>query len=325
MKDDELESTISALLEELGTSFRLDQSIGSRSLGDHLEEVIRKAATTELVEFGVPGDATELRRSAEGIMNFFYRPHLFPGMEPTLLLGHLVQYDLLPRELPADSPVEAVAMLESYCHLSGDLFGWVATGDYEITMWVLDVSGHGVRAGFAAVAIKIILADTDPGIPLTSLAKEVESRFLEMRNPDDPGCIYATGVFLRITREGTVEYFSAGHPPILVKRHRGPVELFESTAIPLGLFPEMEKASCSFELGREDALVICTDGLLELRNDDGEFFGIDHTVESLIASDGSPCGVYSSLTRAIGDFHELERLEDDLSFVALRLRPTERL
>lgn len=322
MQDDELESTIHALLAHLGTSFLLDQPIGSRSLRDQLEEIIREAAATELVEFGAPGDATELRRSAEGVMNFFYRPHLFPGMDPKLLLGHLVQYDLLPRELPVNSPVEAVAMLESYCHLSGDLFGWDATGDDELTMWILDVSGHGVRAGFAAVVIKMILGDTDPGVPLTLLAKEVESRFLKMRNPDDPSFIYATGVFLRITRDGTVEYLSAGHPPIFVKRHSGPVEQFESTAVPLGVFPEMETASASFNLGPKDSLVVCTDGLLELCNDDGELFDTEHTIASLNASDGSPFGIYSSLTRAVANFHELERLEDDLSFVALRLRPT---
>lgn len=320
MKYDNLENTIDTLLASVGESFRLDQSIGARSLGEHLEEIIRDAAATEVVEFGVPGDATELRRSSEGVMSFFYRPHLFPGMEPALHLGHLVQYHLLPRELPADSPVEAVAMLESYCHLSGDLFGWLATGAGEITMWVLDVSGHGVRAGFAAVVIKLILGDTDTGMPLTSLAKEVESRFIDARNPDDPGCIYATGVFLRIKPSGAVEYLSAGHPAILVKRKAGPVEQFEATAVPLALFPEMATASASLRLDPGDSLVVCTDGLLELQNDEGEVFGIEHTVASLAASDGSPYGIYSSLTRAVGDFHELDRLEDDLSFVALRLR-----
>jgi serine phosphatase RsbU (regulator of sigma subunit) len=67
-------------------------------------------------------------------------------------------------------------------------------------------------------------------------------------------------------------------------------------------------------------MVICTDGLLELQNDDGETFGTDHTIASIESSDGSPCGIYSNLTRTIGDFHDLDRLDDDLSFVAMRLR-----
>ncbi len=320
MKRDDLDRTIASLLEVLGASFRLELPLGERSLGAHLESIIREAAATDLVEFGTPGDQRELRRSAEGVMNFFYRPHLFPGMDPALHLGHVVQYNLLPRALPPDAPVEVAAMLESYCHLSGDLFGWQSTGDGELTLWVLDVSGHGVRAGFAAVILKLILSSVDPGLPLTRLAKEVESRFLEFRNTDDPGCIYATGVFIRIARNGAVDYLSAGHPPIFVRRKTGLVDLFNATAVPLALFPELETASASIKLGSNDTLLICTDGLLELENADHEVFGSQHTIESLAASDGSPCGVYSSLTSAVSEFHDLDRLDDDLSFVALRLR-----
>lgn len=97
------------------------------------------------------------------------------------------------------------------------------------------------------------------------------------------------------------------------------MERFDSTAVPLALFPEMPTASASLELGPGDSLMVCTDGLLELENDHGQAFGIDHTAASLVASDGSPCGIHSSLTRAVSDFHELDRLEDDLSSVALRL------
>lgn len=319
MKTDESEATIRSLLDNLAMTFNLDRSFGDRSLGDHLEEIIREAAATEIVEFGVPGDAAELRRSSEGAMNFFYRPHLFPGMDPALHLGHIVQYNLLPRQMPLDSPVEAVAMLESYCHLSGDLFGW-RSNEGVLTAWVLDVSGHGIRAGFAAVVFKLILADTDANLPLTDLAKEVESRFIDTRNPEDPGYIYATGVLLRIGRNGIVDYLSAGHPPVMVRRLSGTVDSFPATAVPIALLPEMETASSSFRLDPGDAVVICTDGLLELQNDEGEVFGLDHTIESIAASDGSPCGIYSNLTRTIADFHDLDRLDDDLSFVAMRLR-----
>jgi len=240
-------------------------------------------------------------------------------MDPALHLGHLVQYNLLPRHMPSDSPVEVVAMLESYCHLSGDLFGWTCD-DGELTMWVLDVSGHGVRAGFAAVVFKLILADTDPQLPLTAMAKEVETRFIDTRNPEDPGTIYATGVLLRLHRNGVVDYLSAGHPPLMVRRSSGSVDSFPATAVPIALLPEIETTSSSFSIDSDDALVICTDGLLELTNDQGEVFGLDHTVASIARSDGSPYGIYATLTQAIDDFHELDRLNDDLSFVAMRLR-----
>ena len=82
------------------------------------------------------------------MLDFYYRPHLFPEMDPALRLGHRLQFDLLPRHLPEGSPLRIAAVLESYCHLSGDLLGWRLEED-ELFLWIADVSGHGVRAGLA--------------------------------------------------------------------------------------------------------------------------------------------------------------------------------
>jgi sigma-B regulation protein RsbU (phosphoserine phosphatase) len=320
MDASDTDRTVATLLESLGGSFRLDARLGERRLGEHLEAVMLDAATAP-VEFGTPGDETELRRSSEGVMSFFYRPHLFPGMDPALHLAHLVQYSLLPKELPPRSPVAIAAMLESYCHLSGDLFGWQMADDGVLTLWVLDVSGHGVRAGIAAVIFKLILGDTDPDLPLPSLAREIENRFLEMRSPDDPGCIYATGALLRIGHGGIVDYLSAGHPPLFVRRGNGSVDQVGATSVPLALFPEVEKAAGEFSLAASDTLLVCTDGLLELQNNDQEVFGPEHAAAALQRSDGSPHDALSSLIRAVAGFHDLDRLDDDLSLlVARRIR-----
>jgi sigma-B regulation protein RsbU (phosphoserine phosphatase) len=211
-------------------------------------------------------------------------------------------------------------MLESYCHLSGDLFGWHPTDDGGITLWQLDVSGHGVRAGFAAVVFKLILGNSDLELPLTDLVEHVETQFIEIRNPDDPGCIYATGVFLRIDRNGGVEYLSAGHPPLLVRRADGTVERFEATMVPIALLPEREAVSSGFELDPRDAVMVATDGLIELVNAEDDIFGIDRVVSELAATDGSPMAVFHGLIEAVDQFHELERLDDDLSFIVLRRR-----
>jgi sigma-B regulation protein RsbU (phosphoserine phosphatase) len=314
------DDVIESLLGRLATSFRLDRRIGGEMVGRRLEEIMREAAGTETVDFGSSGDPTELRRDTDGIMHFHYRPHLFPGMDPALRLGHLVQYHLLPRELPSSSPVDGAALLESYCHLSGDLFGWKGTPDGGLNLWLLDVSGHGVRAGFAAVIFKLILSDIDPSLPLPTIAGEAERRFIETRVPEDPRCIFATGVLLRIHRHGRLEYLSAGHPPMLVRRRSGSVQRFEATTVPLALFPEIEPTVAELVLDRDESLFICTDGLLELRNSAEQDFGIDATAEILASSDGTPQGICSSLIEALGRFHELDRLEDDLSFIAVRLR-----
>ncbi|MCU0303393.1 MAG: serine/threonine-protein phosphatase [Thermoanaerobaculales bacterium] len=318
MTADATQPVVRRLLDSLGQSFLLDRPVGGRSLEDALVEIVAGASAEPRVGFGDPGDPGELRSRSDGVMTFLYRPHLFPGMDPALRLGHLVQYHLLPRELPSGSPVAAAAMLESYCHLSGDLFGWQATGSGGLVVWLLDVSGHGVRAGFAAVVIKLILSETDPDLPLTEIARSVERRFLELRNPLDPGCLYATGVFLRIDPSREVDYLSAGHPPVLLRRADGAVERIEATSVPLALLPEIEPAASRFALEAGETLLICTDGLFELRGRDGGQLGVERVANLLAASDGRPARVLEIVRRAVAGLHDLTRLDDDLSLIVLR-------
>ena len=312
------DEAVATLIASLGGSFRLDAEVGGRPLGELLERTVRDAAASEPVIFGTPGDAGELHSTSQGPTHFFYRPHLFPGMDPSLRLGHMVQVHLLPRELPPDSPVEAAAMLESYCHLSGDLFGWRAAGDGGLTLWLLDVSGHGIRAGFAAVVLKLLLADIDTGLGLWELAIELERRFLAIRHPDDRAALYATGVLLRIAADGSVVYLSAGHPPVLVRRAGGSIDRLEATTVPLALLPELDAEEASSELMPGETLLACSDGLLELARSDGEVFGLDRTAAVLGSGDGRPTRVLADLAGAIASFHDLSRLDDDLSFIALR-------
>jgi len=320
MNPDHLDRTVDELLDRLGASFRLDQHLGGRTLGDLFEATIRHAADAPAVDFGRLGDPSELHCSADGIMHFLYRPHLFPGMDDALRLGHLVQFDLLPRELPDRSPVAIAAMLESYCHLSGDLFGWRSEDDGGLAAWMLDVSGHGVRAGFGAVVMKLILAETDPNLTLIEMADQIERRFLELRHPDDPAALYATGVLLRIAADGRAEYLSAGHPPLLVRRSDGTVDAFDATSVPLALLPEIDAESRPITLRPTDTLLVFTDGLIELADPDGRPFGLERTSEVLGATPGEPIDVIEALEDAVADHHDLDRLDDDLSLLAMRLR-----
>jgi serine phosphatase RsbU (regulator of sigma subunit) len=313
------DSTVDDLLHQLSGSFLLDEPIAGNRLGDLLTETIRDAGRRPLPDLGQAGDRRAVRRDVEEPLTFLYRPHLFPGMDEALKLGHAVQYHLLPRGLPPDTPVDAAAVLESYCHLSGDLFGWRGEGNGKLTLWLIDVSGHGVRAGFASVVMKLLLAEMDPGLPLTEIPGQLENRFQAARNPDDSMFLYATGVFLRIADDGSIDYVSAGHQPLLLCREDGSVESLESTGPPIALITGGPWQGEETRLAKGDTLLLYSDGLVELCNDSGEEFGEDR-VADVVRSGGPAPKIADSLLRALEDFHDLERLDDDLSLIVLQRR-----
>jgi sigma-B regulation protein RsbU (phosphoserine phosphatase) len=313
------ESTVDELLHQLSESFLLDQTIAGTRLGDLLADTIWAAGRQPLPDLGQAGDRRTVRRDVEEPLTFVYRPHLFPGMDEALRLGHAVQYHLLPRGLPPDTPVDATAVLESYCHLSGDLFGWRSESSGNLTLWLVDVSGHGVRSGFAAVVMKLLLAEMDPGLPLTDIPRQLEKRFETVRNSEDSRFLYATGVFLRIADDGGIDYVSAGHPPLLLCRKDGLVESFDATGTPMALIPGQAWEGAATDLAEGDTLLLYSDGLIELRNDAGEEFGEERVADVLRRAGPSP-KIADNLVRAIEEFHDLERLDDDLSLIVLQRR-----
>jgi len=313
------DSAVNDLLHQLSKSFLLDEPIAGNRLGDLLAETIREADRRPLPDLGQAGDRRTVRRDVDEPLTFLYRPHLFPGMDEALRLGHAVQYHLLPRGLPADSPVDAAAVLESYCHLSGDLFGWRSESDGELTLWLLDVSGHGVRSGFAAVVMKLLLAEMDPGLPLAEIPRQLENRFEAARNPEDSLFLYATGAFLRIAEDGAIEYVSAGHQPLLLCREDGSVESLDATGVPIALIGGEDWEAGATHLAKGDTLLLFSDGLVELRNGVEEEFGEDRVADVLRRGGPAP-EIAQNLLRAIEGFHDLERLDDDLSLIVLQRR-----
>lgn len=315
----DLDRIVDDLLARLAESFRLDTVVGGRPLGEVLAGIARAAAGAP-TRWGSEGERREVASAGSGPLSFHYRPHLFPGMAADLHLGHQVQFDLLPRALPPASPLEMAAVLESYCHLSGDLLGWHEGRPGQLTAWLLDVSGHGIRAGFAAVVLKLVIADIAGDRPLDAIVHDLDRRFVAARNPEDPRSLYATGLFLRCSGEGPIEYVCAGHPELVVQRRDGGMTTHGATGPPIGLLPgaRFEVEEIPFAAG--ETAVMLTDGLIEACDEHGRAFGEDRVQRLVAACSGSVDELADRLYAEVASHHDLRRLDDDLTFVVLRRR-----
>jgi serine phosphatase RsbU (regulator of sigma subunit) len=94
--------------------------------------------------------------------------------------------------------------------------------------------------------------------------------------------MYATGVLGRLDlRSGVLRYLSAGHPPPLLLRGGKVVKSLAQGHRPL-LGLDMRSASVAEEaLEPDDVVVLYTDGIIEARDEEQQFFGIDRLVDFL--------------------------------------------
>lgn len=307
------------LLNDFARSFDLDHRVHGTRLGDLVQQAIRRLEAEDLPKWGSSGPADHRKTRHGRSFDFNYTPHLFPGMELHLRFAHELQFGMLPREVPAGAPISIAAVLESYCHLSGDLFGWEMLADGRFLIWIVDIAGHGVRAGIASAVLKLLVENLRQRGRIGSLVTELNDIFVGCLRKDADN-LYATAFFMALSDDGSACYASAGHPPVLLRREHGKIEELASTGMPIGMFPDRLYTATEVRLQSDDTMLLYTDGLVETTNHKGVFFGIERLRRHMSSKFDTPRSLTDSLYLSISGYQDMATLNDDVTFVAARVK-----
>jgi sigma-B regulation protein RsbU (phosphoserine phosphatase) len=196
--------------------------------------------------------------------------------------------------------------------VAGDCYDLFVTHDDDIALIVIDIAGHGATEGILALRCKEVLrtslmAGAEPGDALDATADLLGDMGDE---------VFLTAFVAAIdTADGRVRYANAGHPPAMVVRADGTSELGPTGPLVGLLAPGWSTAETIIQPG--DNLCAYTDGLIEVRNGDNEFFGPDRLVELL---QGSRCDQAQAVVKHCMDEVEVfspDGLRDDATIVVL--------
>jgi serine phosphatase RsbU (regulator of sigma subunit) len=186
--------------------------------------------------------------------------------------------------------VRVLARSRASSTMGGDLID-VVRRDGELDLFVADVSGHGVKAGIVMAMLKsAVRTRLGSGGTLGEILADVNRALEGLTDPS----MFATLACVRI-RPGAggdgvaaVEYALAGHLPIFHVRTGGVVHDLCNECLPLGIEPSERYVAGRITAERGDALVLATDGLVEVHGRDGREFGLGalrQAVRSMAASD----------------------------------------
>jgi phosphoserine phosphatase RsbU/P len=205
--------------------------------------------------------------------------------------------------------------------LGGDVLGVGQHDSGDIYTYLADVSGHGIAASVSAISLHtFLLTNLDSSLATIPLIEKV-NKFCCNEFPEQ---VYCSLVLLRVSPQTRmVELVVAGHPPVLLHRSLGVIEELESVIPPLGLFYDLPEgwSSKQFMLEPGDRLIAYTDGIIETRDTDGQFFTLDALHKAVLAA-----GIYDlesvpdSILQAVGLWRGVLRpVEDDMTVVAMQL------
>lgn len=138
-----------------------------------------------------------------------------------------------------------------------------------------DVAGKGVAASMLMSHLHATFRTlAQQHLPLPLLMEHANRLFCESTTAGQ----FATLIVGYATRDGHVEYVSAGHLPLLHVSPAG-VEGHDATGVPLGMFSATHFPVCHATLEVGDKLLLFTDGLTEMADRDGKEYGLGRVRE----------------------------------------------
>jgi sigma-B regulation protein RsbU (phosphoserine phosphatase) len=200
-------------------------------------------------------------------------------MEENLRMAREIQTSMLPQQYPVfpknvspeQSAFQFVHRYEPAESVSGDFFSVSALSDNEASMFICDVTGHGVRAALVTAMIRALAEELKP------LARD-PGMFLRKLNSDLCSILKSTGSPMLTTAfylvadwtTGVMRFANAGHPkPLFIRRSAGRVEplvnVTGQSQPALGLFDDPLYQTTEVTLTPGDFVMLFTDGLYGCR------------------------------------------------------------
>lgn len=205
--------------------------------------------------------------------------------------------------------------LEPAARFSGDLV--IASRSRFGHLYVLqaDSMGRGLTAALPLLPIAQIFRDmAERGICLPVIVHEMNAS-LQWQIPRG---FFVSATLAAIDRRNrTVEVWNGGNPAALLVNEQGEVvRRFDSDHLPLGILPP-ERFAADTRVWQvqsgQASLTLCSDGLIEARNPEGESFG----EARLLAALGQGGDLHEVVMAAVRDHLGGERGHDDISLVSV--------
>lgn len=179
-----------------------------------------------------------------------------------------LQDKLLPQATDVASDYRLRGLSIPLHQIAGDFYNW-RVAEKTVDLTVADVMGKGAGAAILAAGIRAAFAARTSRDP-AQVVGEVNAQLADDFTATDT---FATLFHGRLDLDsGRLDYVDSGHGLAVLVRADGAVERLASVGLPIGIARDADWISESVVLGRGDAVITFTDGLLDL---------FDGTLESL--------------------------------------------
>jgi len=226
---------------------------------------------------------------------------------------------ILPEPLNHSSLSIDVCFIPSR-QLGGDSFDYFWLDDHHLVFYLLDVSGHGLRASLPSLAVVNLLrsrglSNVDYYQPDTVL-RGLNQAF-QMSDRNDKYFTIWYGVYDNRNRE--LVYSSAGHPPavLLTSANQSIEQRLKTPGVPVGMFPNIRYVNATCQITANSSLYVFSDGIYEIEQQPNAHWGLERLINLLKKYQQTPERDLERLLKYVRGWHPNFQFEDDLSILQI--------
>lgn len=298
-------------------------SAGGQAVREHLrtlDNALQKAEENTLGICEVCNDFVDASRLEMDYTASVCIEHL-TGEERTLLeneleLSQKVQKALLPHHIPRLRGLQIAAFSQPAHIVGGDYFDFVRMKDGAHAIVIADVMGKGMPASMLMASLQASLHIIAPE---STGPVEVVNRLNHLFCHNIRLTKFVTFFLGRYDEQSqTLTYCNAGHNPPLLISKEGSIRKLNPTGAAIGLLENAEFSSSSVSLQSGDRVLLYTDGVVELFNEQKQLFGEDRLEKFLHSSRTfQPDQLLSSLRSQLLEFSRTPSPSDDTTIIAI--------
>jgi len=241
--------------------------------------------------------------------------------EQELKAAAALQRRLLPRVSPQIGGYVIEGVNVPCFEVGGDYYDYVKLDDGKYGIVLADVAGKGLEAGMLMMGLQ---ATFHAEVALNPEPDELMARLNKAMIRNAPRSRFVTMCYVELdSNSHRFRWANAGHSPApIVARAGGGIETLGSGNVPLGILEGISYPVSSIDLEPGDLLVMCSDGVTETIDDQGNEFGLERLEKLIVSLAGrSPSDVQRTVEDRLEKHAAGARPSDDLTMIVLQRTP----
>jgi sigma-B regulation protein RsbU (phosphoserine phosphatase) len=197
--------------------------------------------------------------------------------------GRRVQRALTPERNPNFEGWQIYIFTQSANEVGGDLVDFLLTDPKRALIALADISGKGLQAALMMAKLQAMIRALASYVqPLDNLVSHINFIF----HRDSLPSTFASLLYVDISSEsGELNYVNAGHfPPLLLQNNE--IRELAKGELAIGLQSNSQYTLNTIQLNSGDLFIGYSDGIIESKNEAGEFYGVDRFFPVLKSSVG---------------------------------------